>query len=168
MIRKHLKRLASLATAAAAAGVTAAPAVAEPPVRPEVKVVRLEPGDSQYLLLLAGPPETGSMRSGLVTLAPAPRSACSARTGGVLVPLEGEGELRIMKRAASRSARPDHLRSAHTEHDVVNTGTARSYIFIVARAGRRPDRSAARPAGPDVVQTGGQARDGRQLCRTFM
>jgi quercetin dioxygenase-like cupin family protein len=138
MTRKNLRRLAGFATAAAAAGVSAAPAVAEPPARPEVKVVQLEPGDSQYLMLLAGPPETASIRSGLVTLAPGASIGVhnTKNHEEMLVPLEGEGELRIAGRAPI-AIRPGLITyaPAHTEHDVVNTGTARlRYIFIVARA----------------------------------
>jgi quercetin dioxygenase-like cupin family protein len=117
-----------VASAAAAAGVAT----------PHVKVVKLDPGDSTDFVLLGGPPETGSMRSGLVTLAPG--AAVGKHTTGkneeMLVPLEGEGELRITGQP------PIHIAPglityapAHTEHNVVNTGTGRlRYIFIVARA----------------------------------
>ena len=138
MTRRNLNRLAGLATAAAAVGVSAPPAAAEPPVRPEVKVVALDPGESQYVMLLAGPPETASIKSGLVTLAPGASIGVHNTKGNeeMLVPLEGEGELRIAGRAPI-AIRPGLITyaPAHTEHDVVNTGTARlRYIFIVARA----------------------------------
>jgi len=110
----------------------------ETEARPKVKVVALEPGDQGYFVLLAGPPETASMRWGLVTLAPG-ASVGQHNTGSneeMLVPLSGEGELRIPGLA------PIQLRPAlvtyapaHTEHDVVNTGsTPLRYIFIVAKA----------------------------------
>jgi len=113
-------------------------AAADGAAGPRVKVVNLEPGDSPYLMLLDGPPETASLRSGLVTLAPG-TSIGKHNTENyeeVLVPLEGEGELRIPGQP------PVRIRSglityapAHTEHDVANTGTTRlRYIFIVARA----------------------------------
>ncbi len=105
---------------------------------PRVKVVKLEPGDKSYLLLLHGPPETASMRSGLVTLAPG-ASIGKHNTEAfeeMLVPLEGEGELRITGQPAVR-IEPGLITfaPAHTEHDVTNTGARPlRYIFIVARA----------------------------------
>jgi quercetin dioxygenase-like cupin family protein len=106
-------------------------------VTPQIKSVALDPGNRPYVLLLEGPPETKSFRSGLVTLAPG--KSIGVHNSGIneemLVPLEGEGELRF----------PDHpplaLRPgvityapAHSEHDVINTGTGRlRYIFILAR-----------------------------------
>ena len=105
---------------------------------PKVKVVALDPGDKPYVLLLNGPPETASMRSGLVTLAPG-KSIGKHSTGKneeMLVPLEGEGELRITGRTAIR-IKPGLITyaPAHTEHDVTNTGTTNlRYIFIVAKA----------------------------------
>jgi quercetin dioxygenase-like cupin family protein len=103
---------------------------------PSVKVVELDPGDSPYQELLTGPPETASLRSGLVTLAPG-TSVGKHNTENfeeMLMPLEGEGELRLPGRPAVR-IRPGVIAYApvHTEHDVVNTGTKRlRYIFIVA------------------------------------
>ncbi|HVO52234.1 MAG TPA: hypothetical protein VMV60_14670 [Thermoanaerobaculia bacterium] len=41
------------------------------PRAPGPKIVLLEPGDRMHLPLLGGPPETATLRSGLVTLAPA-------------------------------------------------------------------------------------------------
>jgi quercetin dioxygenase-like cupin family protein len=105
---------------------------------PRVKVVALEPGDQSYFLLLAGPPETKSIRSGLVTLAPGKSIGVhNTKTNEeMIIPLEGQGELRIagldpivLKPGLVTYAPP------HTEHDVVNTGEGRlRYIFIVARA----------------------------------
>ena len=105
---------------------------------PRVKVVNLETGDSPYLVLLGGPPETASLRSGLVTLAPGD-SIGNHNTENyeeMLVPLEGEGELRITGQPPVR-IRPGLITyaPAHTEHDVTNTGTTHlRYIFVVARA----------------------------------
>jgi quercetin dioxygenase-like cupin family protein len=105
--------------------------------RPKVKVVSLDSQGSSYLVLLQGPPETGSLRSGLVTLEPG-TSVGLHNTGEneeMLVPLEGEGELRITGQPPI-ALRPGLVTYAppHTEHDVVNTGQGRlRYIFIVAR-----------------------------------
>jgi mannose-6-phosphate isomerase-like protein (cupin superfamily) len=105
---------------------------------PQIKSVPLDPGDKSYFLLLKGPPETRSFRSGLVTLAP--RKSIGVHNSGVneemLVPLEGQGELRFSNHP------PLLIKSglityapAHTEHDVINTGSSTlRYIFITAKA----------------------------------
>ena len=111
---------------------------ADGPSSPRVKVVKLEPGEKSYFMLLGGPPETASMRSGLVTLAPGASIGMhnTEKNEEMLVPLEGEGELRITGQP------PVTIRQglityapAHAEHDVTNTGTVPlRYIFIVAKA----------------------------------
>ncbi|HTS03817.1 MAG TPA: cupin domain-containing protein [Thermoanaerobaculia bacterium] len=113
-------------------------AAGEPPKGPTPKIILLEPGDKDYLPLLGGPPETASMRSGLVTLAPgkAVGAHSTGRNEEMLVPLTGSGELRIEGRApiAIRSGLVTYT-PAHTRHDVVNTGTGPlRYIYVVARA----------------------------------
>jgi quercetin dioxygenase-like cupin family protein len=105
---------------------------------PRVKVVRLEPGERSYLVLLNGPPETASMRSGLVTLAPGASIGKhnTEKNEEMLVPLEGEGELRVTGQPPVQ-VHPGVITyaPAHTEHDVTNTGTKPlRYIFIVAKA----------------------------------
>lgn len=137
---RSVARLAGSALAAGTIGLLPAAPVggSEPPVAPQVKVIELEPGDTSYFRLLGGPPETASMRAGLVTLAPG-ASIGKHDTGTneeMLVPLAGEGELRITGRPAIR-IRPGLVTyaPAHTEHDVLNTGSQPlRYIFIVARA----------------------------------
>jgi mannose-6-phosphate isomerase-like protein (cupin superfamily) len=115
-----------------------ATSLAEDQSAPQIKSVPLDPGDKSYFLLLKGPPETQSFRSGLVTLAPGKSIGVhnSGQNEEMIVPLEGQGELRF----------PNHppllLKSglityapAHTEHDVTNTGsTTLRYIFITAKA----------------------------------
>jgi quercetin dioxygenase-like cupin family protein len=105
---------------------------------PKVKVIPLEPGDQSYFLLLNGPPETGSMRSGLVTLAPGKSIGIhnTEKNEEMIVPLQGQGELQFKDRAPI-IVKPGLVTyaPAHTEHNVVNTGsTPLKYIFIVARA----------------------------------
>lgn len=104
---------------------------------PQIRSVVLDPGDQPYVLLLKGPPETKSFRSGLVTLAPG--KSIGVHNSGIneemLVPLEGEGELRFPDREPIR-LRPGIITyaPAHSEHDVFNTGASRlRYIFILAR-----------------------------------
>ena len=113
-------------------------ALAEDPGGPTIKAVTLEPGDQSYVLLLKGVPETKSLRSGLVTLAPG--KSVGVHNSGVneemLVPLEGLGELRFSDHPAI-VIKPGLITyaPAHTEHDVVNTGSGTlRYIFITARA----------------------------------
>src|SRR3974377_974698 len=105
--------------------------------KPEIRAIPLDPGDQPYMWLLRGIPETGSFRSGLVTLAPG--KSIGVHNSGVneeiLVPLEGEGELRFSDRAPI-VIKPGMITyaPAHTEHDVTNTGTGRlRYIFITAK-----------------------------------
>ena len=114
------------------------PASAPSAARPQIRSIQLEPGDQSYFLLLKGPPETGTMRSGLVTLAPGKAVGLhnTERNEEMIIPLQGQGELRfahhppILIRPGLVTYAP-----AHTEHDVVNTGTAAlRYIFIVAKA----------------------------------
>jgi len=114
-----------------------APSLADDASRPQIKVVNLDPGDASYFLLLKGEPETKAFRSGLVTLAPGKSIGVhnSGKNEEMLVPLEGQGELRF----------PDHppvvikpglvtYAPAHSEHDVINTGSVRlRYIFITAK-----------------------------------
>jgi len=111
---------------------------AEPSGVPEPKVVLLEPGDKTHLPILGGPPETASMRSGLVTLAPGKAVGAhdTEKNEEFLVPLEGSGELRIAGRAPI-AIHPGLVTyaPAHTKHDVVNTGrTPLRYIYVVAKA----------------------------------
>jgi quercetin dioxygenase-like cupin family protein len=118
-----------------------APPVAGPsasPAGPQVKVVALEPGEQPYFLLLSGPPETRSMKSGLVTLAPGKSIGLHNTRSNeeMIIPLEGQGELRLTGRDPL-VLKPGLVTYAppHTEHDVINTGGGQlRYIFIVARA----------------------------------
>jgi mannose-6-phosphate isomerase-like protein (cupin superfamily) len=115
-----------------------ATSLAEDQSAPQIRSVPLDPGDQSYFLLLKGPPETKSFRSGLVTLAPG--KSIGVHNSGVneemIVPLEGQGELRFA------SHPPLLIKSglityapAHTEHDVINTGSGPlRYIFITAKA----------------------------------
>ena len=102
------------------------------------KVIHLEPGDQSYVRLLGGPPETRSIKSGLVTLSPGQSIGLhSTKTNEeVIVPLAGSGQLLCADR--------DPIELAvgliayvppQTDHDVINTGSIDlRYIFIVAKA----------------------------------
>ena len=91
------KTFASALVLAAAVLAGRATSLAEDQSAPQIRSVPLDPGDQTYFLLLKGPPETKSFRSGLVTLAPG--KSIGVHNSGVneemIVPLEGQGELRF-------------------------------------------------------------------------
>jgi mannose-6-phosphate isomerase-like protein (cupin superfamily) len=106
--------------------------------KPVPKVIRLDPGDKDYLRVLSGPPETSTMHAGLVTLAPG-KSVGKHSTENfeeMLVILEGRGEMRISGGEVLPIARGFAAYCPpHTEHNVLNTGTGPlRYIYIVAEA----------------------------------
>jgi mannose-6-phosphate isomerase-like protein (cupin superfamily) len=135
MDMKKLSSVALIGLLLLTANILLAQSVSGPP---KVKVVPLEPGDQSYFLLLNGPPETGSMRSGLVTLAPGKSIGVhnTEKNEEMIVPLQGQGELQFKNRTPI-VIKPGLITyaPAHTEHNVVNTGTTPlKYIFIVAKA----------------------------------
>ena len=117
---------------------------AAPPVRataPSVKAMRLDAAGKSELMLLSGPPETVTMRSGLITLEPGKSVGRHSTNGNeeIVVVLRGKGEMRFwnghppvpMEGGMAVYGPPD------TEHDVVNTGTEPlQYVFVVARAAK--------------------------------
>lgn len=112
----------------------------DPAAGPAVKSMRLDAGGKDYLPLLQGPPETVTMRSGLVALAPG-KSVGRHSTKGheeIVIVLEGRGEMRFF---TGRAAVPLEAGTAaycppRTEHDVLNTGDATlKYVYVVAKAG---------------------------------
>jgi quercetin dioxygenase-like cupin family protein len=109
---------------------------AQTPLTP--KVIPIDVSGKDDLQLLGGPPDTVTMRSGRVILAPG-KSVGKHTTGAneeVLVILEGQGEMRItggetlsLNRSVVAYCPP------HREHDVLNTGTGPlRYVYIVAKA----------------------------------
>ena len=118
---------------AASGGATPAPRAAAP----EVRVITLPERAQLFFPILAGPPETGSMESAVVTLEPG-KSVGVHNTEGyeeLLVPLTGEGELRVTGKPAIAIKKGCAVYSPPgTEHDVVNTGNdVLTYIFVAAR-----------------------------------
>jgi len=102
------------------------------------RVVHLDPGATEYTRLLGGPPETVTMRSGEVVLAPgeAVGKHGTDEYEEVVIVLAGSGELRVadgptlLLTTGSVAYCPPQ-----TLHDVVNTGTVRlRYVYVVARA----------------------------------
>lgn len=108
---------------------------AERPQQPHAKVIALE-STAKELPILNGPPETVSMRSGLILLQPG--EAVGKHSTGqheeVLIVLEGSGEMRFH----DGTHLPVEARHAiycppETEHDVVNThSTPLRYVYVVA------------------------------------
>jgi len=106
--------------------------------KPHAKVVKLDAGEKNYLPLLNGPPESVTMKSGLVVLAPG-KSVGKHTTGRheeILIVLAGAGTMKF----SDRSSLPVEANHAlycppNTEHDVVNTGTTvLRYVYVVASA----------------------------------
>jgi len=132
---RHRTAAAAALLAAASLGAAAAGGEAR---APGVKSVTLPARAQPFFAILSGPPETASMESGLVTLEPG-KSAGVHDTGEyeeIVVPLAGEGELRVPGRPALPLAKGVVAYSPPgTSHDVVNTGKAAlTYIFVAARA----------------------------------
>ena len=96
---------------------------------------KLSPDSSQ---ILSGPPETVTMRSGYMVLAPSKSVGKHSTKNNeeAIVVLAGTGEMKIVGEATL------HLLTycvaycpPNTEHDVTNTGTdTLRYVYIVARA----------------------------------
>jgi len=100
------------------------------------RVVKLDTAGNDYLQVLGGPPETVTMKSGLVQLAHG-KSVGKHSTGQheeILVVLSGSGEMTF----ADGSKLP--VEGGHalycppeTEHNVTNTGTDElRYVYVVA------------------------------------
>jgi mannose-6-phosphate isomerase-like protein (cupin superfamily) len=103
--------------------------------KPRAKVIQLA-GEGKELPLLSGPPETVSMRSGLILLQPQ-QSVGKHSTGQheeMLVVLEGEGKMLFSDGSTLAIAANQVLYCPpETGHDVLNTGAGvLRYVYIVA------------------------------------
>ena len=104
--------------------------------KPRPKVVELDSGGKDYLQVLGGPPESVTMKSGLVVLAPN-KSVGKHSTGQheeLLVVLEGQGEMSF-KDGSKLDVKANHCRllPPETEHNVTNTGrSVLRYVYVVA------------------------------------
>ena len=104
--------------------------------KPHAKVIPFESTGKGVQPLLGGPPETVTMKSGLVTLAPG-ESVGKHSTGQheeMLVILAGQGEM-IFKDGSKLGVAANHALYCppETEHDVKNTGSERlRYVYVVA------------------------------------
>ena len=104
----------------------------------KAKVTHLNMTGADYQRILSGPPDSVTMRSGMVRLSPG-KSVGVHNTKGyeeLIVVLEGEGEMRVtgqdpltIGKGSTAYCPPE------TEHNVVNTGDdVLKYIYIVAMA----------------------------------
>jgi len=104
--------------------------------KPHAKVIRFENSGKAVQQLLGGPPETVTMKSGLVTLPPG-KSVGKHSTGQneeMLVILAGQGEMVFKDGSRLDLAANQALYCPpETEHDVKNTGTeGLRYVYVVA------------------------------------
>jgi mannose-6-phosphate isomerase-like protein (cupin superfamily) len=94
---------------------------------PSAKVVELDTYGKDHLQLLGGPPESVTMQSGLVVLAPEQSVGkhSTHQHEELLVVLEGKGQM-ILKDKPSLPVEANHVVYCppQTEHDVKNTGTS--------------------------------------------
>ncbi len=107
-------------------------------MKPTPKLIALDKLSSDSAQVLNGPPETVTMRSGYMVLAPLKSVGkhCTNDNEEAIVVLSGTGEMKIIGGSTL------HLRPycvaycpTNTEHDVMNIGTdTLRYIYIVARA----------------------------------
>ena len=101
-------------------------------------VVELNGESVDYQKVLAGPPQTVSMESGLVILAPAKsvgKHSTKSYEEAVIV-LAGTGEMRITD-GQTLKLKPNVVAYCPplTEHDVVNTGSVPlRYLYVVAKS----------------------------------
>jgi len=108
------------------------------PQQPKPKMVKLDLSATEYLRVLGGPPETVTMRSGLVVLLPS-ESVGKHSTGAyeeMVVVLEGEGEM-LLGDGSALGLKPHVVAYCPpgTEHDVRNTNDKPlRYLYVVARA----------------------------------
>jgi quercetin dioxygenase-like cupin family protein len=104
--------------------------------KPHPMLMKLESTNQDYVRLLGGPPETASMRSGLVSLAPG-KSVGKHSTENyeeMVIVLHGTGDLQIGGGDTLHLAQGyASYCPSHTVHDVLNTGSdTLRYIYIVA------------------------------------
>jgi mannose-6-phosphate isomerase-like protein (cupin superfamily) len=102
------------------------------------KVVTLDMHGKDYIRILGGPPETSTMRSGLVTLKPK-KSVGKHSTEDyeeLVVIFEGQGKMKITDGETLTFKKGDVLYCpTKTEHNVTNTGNKiLKYLYVVAKA----------------------------------
>ncbi len=106
--------------------------------KPRVRHIHLDSQGQNYVRILGGPPESVTMRSGLVVLAPG-ESVGEHNTEGfeeLIIVLQGEGQAQIkgQKALGVREGIAVYI-PPETDHDIQNTGDSTlRYIYVVAKA----------------------------------
>ncbi|MFZ0862725.1 MAG: cupin domain-containing protein [Candidatus Sulfotelmatobacter sp.] len=105
---------------------------------PTPKVIPLESSGKDITPVLAGPPESVKMKSGLVVLAPGQSVGkhSTEQNEELLVVFEGQGEM-TFKDGSTLPVKADSALYCppETEHNVTNTGTGRlRYVYVVSNA----------------------------------
>jgi len=105
---------------------------------PQAKVIALRSDGRDVTPVLSGPPETVTMKSGFVVLAPGKSVGkhSTQQNEELLVILDGEGEMKFSNgsKLAIRANTALYC-PPETEHNVTNTGTGSlRYVYVVARA----------------------------------
>jgi quercetin dioxygenase-like cupin family protein len=113
-------------------------AIAQSQPAPHAKVIALEKPGGVIQPLLTGPPETVTMKSGYVVLAPGHSVGkhSTQQHEEILVVLEGTGEMQFHDGSRLElKANTVLYCPPETEHDVKNTGSGDlRYVYIVAAA----------------------------------
>lgn len=104
---------------------------------PKPCLVEISDTTTDYQRVLSGPPQTTSMRSGVVVLLPS-KSVGKHSTENyeeAVIVLAGSGEMRITGGETLRLKRNSVAYCPpHIEHDVVNTGSQPlRYLYVVAK-----------------------------------
>ncbi|MCX6554997.1 MAG: cupin domain-containing protein [Candidatus Aminicenantes bacterium] len=102
------------------------------------KVIKLDSAGKDYLRVLAGPPESSTMRSGLVLLAPKKSVGkhSTEKYEELVIIIEGKGEMAIIGGSTLLFAKGEVVYCPpNTEHNVTNTGEENLiYLYVVAEA----------------------------------
>lgn len=116
------------------------PSCAQQPeqAKPRARVIKLDSAGRDYQRVLGGPPETVSMRSGLVVLLPnqSVGKHSTKQNEELLIVLQGKGEM-IFADGSSLPVQENYAVYCppQTQHDVKNIGTVSlRYVYVVAEA----------------------------------
>ena len=102
--------------------------------------IHLDMGGTGYQPILKGPPDSVTMRSGLVVLFPGDDVGehSTENCEEIVIVLEGQGEVQITGQDPIAISKGVAVYCPpQTEHNVINTGTeSLRYIYVVAKASR--------------------------------
>lgn len=102
------------------------------------KVIKLDSDGKDYLRVLGGPPESSTMRSGLVTLAPKKSVGkhSTEKYEELVIVIEGKGEMEVIGGPTLLFAKGEAVYCPpNTEHNVTNIGEEKLiYLYVVAEA----------------------------------